>query len=138
VLIALAALITVAAAMIGSLIYFGFKHQTGLYLIVSVVECVVVVQSAHRLVLNLAKEQPKTAEELVERLSRYGQLVAATGVALTSIGFVLHWMSNQTFRNSVIGLSLVFVVGLPVYWLGGKRLLIASLKARGYGSEPES
>jgi hypothetical protein len=128
--------ITVAVVLIGSLIYFGFKHPTGLYLIVSAVECVVVVQSAHRLVLNLAKEQPKTAEDLVERLSRYGQLVAATGVALSSIGFVLHWMSNQTFRDSVIGISLVFVVGLPAYWLGGKRLLTAWLTTRGYGSEP--
>lgn len=136
--IALAAVITVPLVLLGSLVYFGLRHPTGLYFLVSVVDCVVVGQSAHRLVLNLAKQQVQTAEELVTRLSLYAQLVATVGVALTSIGFVLHWMSNQTFRYSVIGLSLVYVVGMPLYSFGGKRLLIASLKARGFGSEPEA
>jgi hypothetical protein len=137
-LIAGAAVITVAVVMIGSLVYFGLRHPTWLYLLVSVVDCVVVVQSVHRLVLNLAKQHAQTAEELVTRLSLYAQSVAAVGLVLTSIGYVLHWTSNETFRDSTIGLSFVFVIGLPLYWLGGKRLLIASLKARGFGSEPEA
>jgi hypothetical protein len=138
VLIALAAVIAVPTALIGSLIYLGLRHPTWLYLLVSVVDCVIVVQSAHRLVLHLARQQTQAAEELVARLSLYAQLVAAAVVAIISIGFALHWMMNETFRDSVLGLCLVYVVGMPVYWFGGKRLLIASLKARGFGSEPEA
>jgi uncharacterized membrane protein len=136
--IALAAVITVPLVLLGSLVYFCLRHPTGLYLLVSLVDCVVVVQSVHRLVLNLAKQQAQIAEELVTRLSLYAQLVAAVGLVLTSIGYVLHWTSNEMFRDSTIGLSFVYVIGMPLYWLGGKRLLIASLKARGFGSEPEA
>jgi hypothetical protein len=137
-LIVLAAVITVPAALIGSLIYLGLKHPNWLYLLLIAAESVVVVQSTHRLVLNLAKQQAQTVQEVMKRLSLYAQLAGTAGAALASIGFVLHWMSKEAFSDSAIGLALVYVVGLPAYRFGGKRMLIAWLRARGFSSEPEA
>ena len=77
VLIALLAAIVVPVAAIGFIIYLGVMHLSGLWILVSVFDAVVVIRTAHRVVLNLASRQLQSAEEMVDRLSLIAQLIGA-------------------------------------------------------------
>jgi hypothetical protein len=64
-------------------------------------------------------------------------LIGAVVVALASIGQVRGWMHGM-FRDVIAGVLVLYVIGSPVYWLGGKRRLIAVLRTRAAGDEPRS
>ncbi|HYK31835.1 MAG TPA: hypothetical protein VEV63_07735 [Streptosporangiaceae bacterium] len=98
--------------------------------------CVMVVRATHRLVLDMAKKQPRSAEEVVDRLSLVGQLIAAVAVAIAAIAQARGWMRGPV-RDVVLGVLVLYLIGAPVYWwFGGKRRLIAVLRARATGDEP--
>jgi len=58
-------------------------------------------------------------------------------VLLASIGQVRGWMHGM-FRDVIGGILLLYVIGSPVYWFGGKRRLIAALRTRATGAGPGS
>jgi len=106
-----------------------------LYILISALDVAIIVQATHRLVLVLAKAPLRSAEEAVDRLSLVAQLVGAVVLAAASIGQVRGWM-HGTYGRVVRGLLVLYVIGAPIYWLGGKRRLIAALKARATGDGP--
>jgi hypothetical protein len=121
-----------AAALIGFAIYLGVKHLSWLWILISTLDLVIVGQATHRLVLNIAKPQPRSAEDVVDRLSLVAQLIVAVVLAAASIGQVRGWM-HGTYGNVIRGLFAVYVIGAPIYWLGGKRRLVAALAKRATG-----
>jgi len=135
VLIALLAVIVVPIAMIVFIIYLGVTHLSGILILVSVVDGVIVIQAAHRVVLNLANRQPQSAEDVVDRLSLIAQLIGAVVVALASIGQVRGWMHGM-FRDVIVSVLVLYLIGSPAYWLGGKRRLVAVLRTRATGGPP--
>ena len=64
------------------------------------------------------------------------QLAGALVVALATIGQVRGWMHGMS-GDVVAGLGVLYLVGSPVYWFGGKRRLIAVLTAWGAGDGTE-
>ena len=136
VLIALLAVIVVPVAAIGFIIYLGVT-TSGIWILVAVLDAVVVIQAAHRVVLNLASTQLQSAEEVVDRLSLIAQLIGAVVVVLASIGQVRGWMHGM-FRDAIAGVLLVYLIGSPVYWFGGKRRLIAVLRTWAASDGPGS
>jgi hypothetical protein len=91
---------------------------------------VIVIRTAHRLVLNLADQRLRSAEQMADRLSLIAELIGALVVALAAVGQLRGWMHGM-FRDVVAGVLAVYLVGMPVYWYGGKRRLIAVLRAWG-------
>jgi hypothetical protein len=102
-----------------------------------VLDAAVVFQAADRDVQNLASKQPQSAEGVANRLSLTAQLIGAVVVLLASIGQMRGWMHGM-FRDVIIGVPVVCVIGSPAYWFGGKRRLIAVLRTRATGDEPGS
>lgn len=135
-LIALFAVVGIPIAVIGFTIYLAARHPSVILIIVSVLDGVIVIQAAHRVILNLA-ERPQSAEQLVQRLSLVAQLIGAVVAALAAIGQVRGWMHGM-FRDVVMTVLVLYVIAAPVYWFGGKRRLIAMLKPRATGDEPGS
>ena len=111
--------------MLWSVILFG----------TAALSCVEIIRDTHRLVLSLAKKQPQSAEEEVDRLGLLAQLIGSVVVAVATISAAEGWLRGS-FRYLVGGVLLLYVVGAPVYWFGGKRRLIAALQARATGDEP--
>ena len=99
-------------------------------ILLGVAEGVLVIQAAHRLILNLGNQQPRSAEEMADRLSLIAQLIGAVVFTVVAIGQVRGWM-HGTFRDVILCLGVLYLAGSPVYWFGGKRRLIAVLKTWG-------
>ncbi len=133
--IALIAIVVVPAALIGLIIYLGIRHPSGIFLVAVVIDAVIVIQAAHRVVLNLAAKQPRSAEDVVNRLGLTAQLIAAVVVTLAAVGQLRGWMHGR-FEDAIVGIMTLYLIGALVYWLGGKRRLIAALRTRIAGDEP--
>jgi hypothetical protein len=73
----------------------------------------------------------------VNRLSLIAQLFGAVVVVLASIGQLRGWMHGM-FRDFIGSVLVLYVIGSPVYWFGGKRRLIAALRTRATGDGPGS
>jgi hypothetical protein len=136
VLIALLAVVVIPLAVIGLIIYVASRHPSVIFILVSVLDGVVVIQATHRVVLNLA-ERPQSAEQLARRLSLLAQLLGAAVVALAAIGQLRGWMHGM-FRDVIATVLVLYAIASPVYWFGGKRRLIGMLSARTAGNEPGS
>ncbi len=128
----LLAVVALPLAGIGFIIYLGVRHPSAILILLAAANGVIVVQVAHRLVLHLANQQLRSAEQVADRLSLIAQLIGALVVALAAIAQVRGWMHGM-IRDVVAGLSALYLIGSPVYWLGGKRRLIAVLRAWGAG-----
>jgi hypothetical protein len=135
--IALLAVIVAPIAMIGFIIYLGVTHPSGILILVSVLDGVIVIQTAHRVVLNLANRQLQSAEDVVDRLSLIAQLISAVVLTLASIGQVRGWMHGM-FHDVIVSVMVLYLIGSPAYWLGGKRRLVAFLRTRATGDGPPS
>ena len=136
-LIALLAVVVVPLAGITFIIYVGEKHPSAIFIPVIAVDGVILIQAAHRVVLNLANTQPRSAEQVVARLSLVAQLTFALAVTMASIGHLQGWM-HGIFRDVVGGALVLWLVGAPIYWLGGKRRLIDALRTQATEEGPES
>jgi hypothetical protein len=124
--------VVVPVAVIGFIIYLVVKHPSGLLILLGAGDSVVVIQAAHKVVLNLANAQLKSAEQVVNRLGAIAQLFIAVVGALGSVGVTRGWM-HGTFRDVITGVLALYLIGSPIYWFGGKRRLIAVLRARTAG-----
>ena len=69
---------------------------------------------------------------MADRLSLIAQLVGALVAALASIGQVRGWM-HATFRDVIAGVLVLYLVGSPIYWFGGRRRLTSVLRTRATG-----
>src|SRR5260221_12491646 len=76
-LIALIAVVVVSLAVIGFIIYLGARHPSGILILLAALEGVMLMQAAHRVVLNLANRQLQPPEELADRPSPKAQLIGA-------------------------------------------------------------
>lgn len=127
------------AVVLGALIWIGFHlsgtHLSVLWLLTWVADAALVLQAGHRLVLNLANRQRLSAEETVDRLDLVAQLIAAVAVALAAIGTARGWM-HGLFWGVMVCVLVLYLIGSPIYWLGGKRRLIAFLRTRTADDEP--
>ncbi len=132
--IALLAVIIVPCALIALAIYVGIRHSSALFIVGSVLDAVIVIEAAHRVVLNLGGKRPETAEEVVSRLSLVAQLIGAVVVVLEFIGQSRGWMGG-IFGDVVLGVVVLYLIGMPVYRFGGKSRLIAALRARAAGDD---
>ena len=122
----------VPLAPIGFIVYLAVRHPSALLILVAAVDGVIVIQAGHRLVLHLANQQLRSAEDVADRLSLIAQLIGALVVAVATIGQVRGWMHGM-FRDVVVGLVVLYLIGSPVWWYGGKRRLIAVLNTWGAG-----
>ncbi len=136
-LIALIAVVVVSLAVIGFIIYLGARHPSGILILLGALEGVMLMQAAHRVVLNLANRQLQSAEEVADRLSLIAQLIGPLVAALAFTGQVRGWM-HGTFRDLILAVLVLYLVGSPIYWFGGKRRLIAVLRTRATGDGPGS
>ncbi len=133
----LIAVVVVSLAVIGFIIYLGARHPSGILILLGALEGVMLVRAAHRVVLNLANRQLQSAEEVADRLSLIAQLIGALVAALAFTGQVRGWM-HGTFRDLILAVLVLYLVGSPIYWFGGKRRLIAVLRTRATGDGPGS
>jgi hypothetical protein len=129
---ALIALLAVAApvVVIGFTIYLVIQHPSGILIILGALNGVMLIQAAHKVVLNMAGKPPQSAEQVVDRLSLVAQLTSAVVLTLASIGQARGWMHGM-FRDIIDGVLVLYLIGAPIYWLGGKRRLIAMLRTSG-------
>lgn len=127
-----------AAAIIGTLIWAVVSHPSLVLILAAGLDGVMVLQAAHKLILNLGSKQPQSAEELVGRLGLIGQLIVALAVALAAVGEARGWVHGGSgiAGHAALGVAVIYLIGAPIYWLGGKRRLVAALKARGIGGTP--
>ena len=102
-------------------------------ILLAAVDGVIVIQAGHRLVLHLAN-QLRSAEHVADRLSLIAQPIGALVVAAATIGQVRGWTDGM-FRDVLVGIVVLYLVGSPVWWYGGKRRLIAVLRTWGAGDE---
>jgi hypothetical protein len=137
VLITLLAVVVVAVAVIGFIIYLPITHASVILILAGVLDAVIVLQATHRMVLNLASSQVQSAEDAVNRLSLMAQLVGAVVVLLVCVGQLRGWMHGM-FRDLIDGVLVLYLIGSPIYWFGGKRRLIAMLSTRAPGGEAGS
>lgn len=121
----------VPLALILLVAFLGDAHASVILILTSVLDCILVAKFVHRLVLNLAGGQPQTAEDAANQLSQMAELAFMVATALGAIGQVRGWM-HGTFRDLVLSIATLYVIGAPAYWLGGKRRLLAVLRTRGY------
>jgi len=133
----LIAVVVVSLAVIGFIIYLGARHPSGILILLGALDGVMLMQAAHRVVLNLANRQLQSAEEVADRLSLIAQLIGALVAALAFTGQVRGWM-HGTFRDLILAVLVLYLVGSPIYWFGGKRRLIAVLRTRATGDGPGS
>jgi len=131
-LIALVVVVVVPLAGIGFIIYLGIKHRSGVLILLGALDGIILIQAAHRAVLNLANKQLHSTEQMADRLSLIAQLVGALVAALASIGQVRGRM-HAAFRDVIAGVLVLYLVGLPIYWFGGRRRLISVLRTRATG-----
>ena len=131
----LVAVVAVPLAGIGLIIYLGARHPSAIWILLAAADGLVVIQAAHRFVLHLANQPLRSAEQVADRLSLIAQLIGALLMALAAIGQVRGWMHGM-FRDVAVGLGVLYLVGALVYWSGGKRRLIAVLRASGAGDGP--
>jgi hypothetical protein len=136
-LIALAAVLVVPLAVIGLIMYLRARHLSGITVSLAALDGVMVIQAAHRVVMNLADKQLQSAEELADRFSLIAQLIGALVLELVFLGQVRGTM-HGTFRDATGGVIVLYLVGSPIYWLGGKRRLVAMLRTRAAGDRPGS
>ena len=134
-LIALILIVVVPLAGIGLLIFVGLRHPSAILILVGAVDGVLLIQAVHRVVLNLADMQPQTAEQRADRLSLMAQLAGAMVLSLAFIGQVRGWM-HGTFGDVIVGVLVIYLLAGPIYWLGGRRRLIAALRNRATGDGP--
>ena len=128
-LIALFAVLVVPAIVIGFIIYLVTQHPAGFLILLGAADGVILLQAAHKVVLNLANRQPQSAEQVADRLSLIAQLIGTVVAALAFIGQVRGWMHGM-FRDVILGVLVLYLAGGPIYWFGGKRRLIAVLRTR--------
>jgi hypothetical protein len=135
--VAVIAVVMVPLAGIGFIIFLGAKHPAGILTLLGALDLVLLVQAVHKVVLNLAAKQLQSAEQFADRLSLIAQLIGALVIALAFAGQVRGWM-HGTFRDVIVGVIVLYLAGSPIFWLGGRRFLVAVLKTRVTGDEPGS
>lgn len=129
VLVAIVTVTVVVLATMAAVIFTTVSHLSTVQILVCVLDCVIVAQAGHRLVMNIRSGQPKSAEHVLNRLSLVAQLISSIAIAAISVGALRH-RTLGLYSDILIGILAVYVLGAPIYWLGGKRRLIAAIKAR--------
>jgi len=126
-LMALASLITVPLALLALLalgIYVAIARQADLLPFVIALQSVACMLVFGNLAWRVLRKPRPSPEGLVHLMAQAGVLLCLVTGLLADIGRQRGWM-HGAYQDAVTGISGLFVLGIPAYWLGGKRLTAA-------------